>query len=239
MAAPKYKDKRAREAHLTEVARLFLSGISLQLIAQNLGVRYQSIQYDLKILTQRWMKKQLADMDEAKALELERITHLEHVAWQAWERSIKSERITTHQEGTVGKDNDGKLREQRIQKVRRSTELRDGVGNPAFLSKVAWCISQRCRILGLTLPPTPTVSQLDVWRNNNTVTGTVMPGQKPDTQTMGNLVSRAINALPSDERTYVIDMYQQFMDLADELERRINAAIEAKNANDNPRPVSK
>ena len=134
------------------IAELYLRGRKQWEIGQELGLSQQMVSYELGIIRKQWMESAVRDFDEAKGRELDRIDHLEREAWDAWERS-KRFRVTTvngMEEKQAGPVGDGAEAGSRTEtKLREETRKTDQVGDPRFLEKVAWCIDQRCKILGL------------------------------------------------------------------------------------------
>ena len=134
-----------RENDYETITSLYLRGVRQVEIATQLNLSRQQIGYDLKIIQRRWQEKTIIDLDESKNKELSRIDELERVYWQAWQDS-KCEKIKAKQE-TSGKGRDGKPIV-----TRATAEKEQMLGNPAYLSGVQWCISERCKLLGLNAP---------------------------------------------------------------------------------------
>lgn len=137
MAAPK-RTPTQREYDLEQLATLYLKGKRQVDIAEALNVTQQQVSYDLKELHRRWRESSLIDINEAKQRELSRIDELERTYWEAWERSL-DERTKSRVEKYAGEDGKGKS----------SIERESLLGVPAYLAGVQWCISERCRIIGL------------------------------------------------------------------------------------------
>jgi hypothetical protein len=83
--------------------------------------------------------------------ELDRIDHLEREAWDAWERSKRHRLVSVSgiEEKSTGSAADDRPAAPTETRTREETRKTDQVGDPRFLEKVAWCIDQRCKILGL------------------------------------------------------------------------------------------
>lgn len=137
MPAKKH-NRRTREAHLAKVAARFVRGQRLGEIAMELDVAPSQITYDLKILTDRWVKSQMIDMDAARATQLERITTLEAAAWTEWERS-RQMREDTLTENAMGR--------QATQRARITRKV--GLGDAEYLRTIQWCIAERSKLMGL------------------------------------------------------------------------------------------
>lgn len=144
MAANKKVNKFEREAHLHKVQSLYLQGKFQAEIAQETGVSQPQISYDLATIQRRWRQDTAINLDEAKLKELSRIDVLERTYWDAWENSL-SERTRSRVEKT-GVDAEGNPR------GKSSIEREMLLGVPAYLTGVQWCISERCKLLGLYAP---------------------------------------------------------------------------------------
>ena len=134
-----------REQDYETITSLYLRGVRQSAIATQLNLSRQQIGYDLKTIQRRWQEKTVIDLDEAKNKELSRIDELERVYWQAWQDS-KGEKTKSRQEAN-GKSKDGKPIVTRV-----TAEKEQMLGNPAYLTGVQWCISERCKLLGLNAP---------------------------------------------------------------------------------------
>lgn len=141
MAAPK-RTKIQREKDLLRTAELYLKGWPQYAIAKELKVSQPQIAYDIKDLIGRWKEKAVMNIDERKAEELAKIDRLEAEYWQGWEDSRRPTKVSTAQATTAGA-NPGK--------TVTSKEI-TSAGDPRFLTGVAQCIEQRCKILGLHAP---------------------------------------------------------------------------------------
>lgn len=145
MAAPK-RTQTQREYDLEVITSLYLRGNTQQSIAEKIGVSREQIKYDLQTVQKRWQEKTTINLDAAKQKELTRIDELEREYWQAWEDS-KGEKTKQRQESDGKKDRDGKPN------VTKAIMEKDQMlGNPAFLTGVQWCISERCKLLGIYAP---------------------------------------------------------------------------------------
>lgn len=137
------EQKLRYEQELCDIAARYLRGESQYEIAQALGRNQSNISRALKQLRKRWEDSSLFDFDAARGKELARIDHLERVAWEAWERSLEAKETTATEKSTRGEAAAGS-------KASIKKETRDG--NPAYLDRVAWCITRRCALLGLDAP---------------------------------------------------------------------------------------
>lgn len=137
--------KRTRfqiEQDRERITSMYLRGIRQVDIADKIGVTQQQVSYDLKAIQKQWRKDTAINLDEAKNRELARIDELEREYWVAWERS-KGEKTKQSQEA-AGVDKNGQPIVKKMSKVRETM-----LGNPAYLTGVQWCISERCKLLGI------------------------------------------------------------------------------------------
>jgi len=141
VSARKAAEMAQRRAH---VARLYLIEKKAQaVIAQALEVSQSTVSRDLTELQKQWIESALVDINEAKGKELARIDALELAYWDAWTRSLQPTTKSTQKavEGGIG---------QSRKEASKTTE--ETVGDPRWLAGVQWCISERCKILGLYAP---------------------------------------------------------------------------------------
>lgn len=127
---------------------MYCRGNTQQAIADYLEVTRQQIGYDLKIVFGRWQESAVANIEERKAAELEKVNQLERTYWDAWERSLKPKESRVRKAAKMGDSEDEAVAALRTSELK--TEQRDG--NPSYLEGVRWCIEQRCKILGLNAP---------------------------------------------------------------------------------------
>lgn len=140
MAAPK-RSEFEREQQLVEIQAMYLRGARQMDIAAEFNISQPQISRDLATIKARWRNTTTINLDEAKQKELIRIDELERTYWTAWERSL-DEKVKTRTEKFSGDDGRGKA----------SVEKETLLGVPAYLTGVQWCISERCKILGLYAP---------------------------------------------------------------------------------------
>jgi transcriptional regulator with XRE-family HTH domain len=139
MAAPKRTSfEIARDR--AETAKLYLQGKTQAEIAEEMGVSQQQISYDLQRIQEAWQKRTDLDLTAEKAKALARIDIIEREAWDAWKVSRGETEKTQTRLVDLGQG--AKRTESTLTKYKR-------VGNPMFLERVAWCTSERCKILGL------------------------------------------------------------------------------------------
>ena len=133
------RSKIKREEDLRRISALYLQGKTQSEIADSLGLSQPQISYDLKAIRKRWREDTTIDLDEHKNRELERIDILERTYWQAWERSLEDKEKSRTKRTEVGT---GSRKEASIEKEMR-------LGDPRYLSGIQWCITERCKLLGL------------------------------------------------------------------------------------------
>jgi len=124
-----------------EIADKYLRGVTQWDIAIELGVNQSTISRDLQALQKEWLASSLANLTQAKALELAKVDRLEREYWDAWERSKRTS------ENSITERIDGDIAKIKVLLAKESQ-----VGDPRFLAGVEKCINKRCEILGLDAP---------------------------------------------------------------------------------------
>lgn len=158
-----------REEDLPLVSRLYCMGKSMRDIARELSTQrpytlsYKTIFEDLKEVKARWLQSSLVDFNEAKARELAKIDHLEQVAWEGFERSlrpaVKEVADETRLAGT--KAAKGKKAKSARLHFKKSTTTEHRDGETKWLDIVTRCIVQRCQLMGWNAPIKQEVSGPD------------------------------------------------------------------------------
>lgn len=144
----KGRSKSEIEKHRRRISELYLKGMLQEDIAAEIGISQPTVSRDLKAIQKVWQKETLYDFNEAKARELERIDILEREYWQAWQRSCEDAE-TVKQKGKPVTDEAGRVTPTTD---RMERTVKGQVGDPRFLQGVQWCITQRCKILGIEAP---------------------------------------------------------------------------------------
>ena len=126
------------EQRRQQVAELYVKGSTQSQIARQLGVAQSTVSVDLKAIRREWRDSRIRDFDEAVAVELKKLEHLEREAWSGWERTQQPAESTK-----VTQDGSGKKAEKTVKKQQ---------GNPRFLAQVHCCIVSRRTLLGLDAP---------------------------------------------------------------------------------------
>ena len=116
------------------VSALYVKGWSQLEIAAELNCCQATISRDLTALRNEWRASRIRNIDEAVAVELRKLEHLERKAWSAWEQSQQPVETTK-----VTQDDSGKKAEK-VVKQRQ--------GNPQYLGQVHRCIVARLTLLG-------------------------------------------------------------------------------------------
>ncbi len=129
-----------------QIGDLYLRGTTQVEIAAALRVSQATVSRELEWWQKRWEKEHVADLHKARLRELAKIDRLEVAAHAAWERS-QQDAETRHAETTSGRaTKDG---DPLPDLTKASKTFKGQCGDPRFLERVAWCIDQRCKILGL------------------------------------------------------------------------------------------
>ena len=125
------------------VGRLYLNGYPVDAIAKLTGLGERMVQSEITALRKGWVERAQLDMQTATFQQLDRIDAIENEAHQGWMRSLGQVNVETKQATTASGGN-----------VNRATVRNAGNrdGNPVFLARMAWCVEQRCKILGLEKP---------------------------------------------------------------------------------------
>lgn len=160
MARPKKYESAGR---VEEIARLYLKSWTQAEIARHIGVTrpavYQALKGIRKELAACW---QGVPREHRLAVELEKIDRLERIALDAYERSCGIQRTrgveAEYQQRTPRKQDGTPYGKEEVRpspvsvlvgkRVKTGRQQRTA-GDPAFLARVAWCIEQRCKLLGL------------------------------------------------------------------------------------------
>jgi hypothetical protein len=151
MAAPN-RTKFQIEQHRAEIAQRYLRRQTQHEIGAALGISRELVEYDLRIIQQRWRKDTTRDFDADKADALARIDELERTYWAAWVTSQEDKEVTVQEQGTGGTG--GNRAKAQVRKEGQS-------GNPTFLAGVLTCIDRRCKLLGLDAPVRQEVTGAD------------------------------------------------------------------------------
>ena len=146
MGRPNPAEQLRIASRRSKVAELTLRGVNQWEICTKLGMEPDQrtiISKDVAVIRKEWRQSAIRDFDEARGRELAALDAVEKEFWEAWERSKteKESKRTAKRTHPRGEDNSDET----------IKECRDG--NPAFLDGVLKCITKRCEILGLDVPP--------------------------------------------------------------------------------------
>ncbi len=141
MAAPRTAFQR--ECDRAKIAQLYLQRRPISEIASAIERSRVTVMSDLKAIRAQWFESSQEAVGKRKAEELARIDRIELVAWEGYERSIKIREITKTvlEQGGLGR-----------LKTKAESRKEALIGDPRWLDKVAWCVEQRAKILGLYAP---------------------------------------------------------------------------------------
>ena len=140
-----------RERDLARLADLYVLGKSHLAIAGEIGIDRRQVSRDIKRLIAEWQKARLVALDQAKAVELAKIDHLEARAWECFERSLAERESSVTERQAIELVDKAVSTGLRVpaEKLKATIRREQGDGNPAFLQMVAWCINERIEVLGL------------------------------------------------------------------------------------------
>lgn len=145
------------EADLALISDWMLEGVTQREMARRISelrpytISQQQIQYDAKILRDRWYAQSVAAIDRAKSIELAKLDRLEAEYWKGWHASCK-DRVRKRQ-----RDMDGLLKPTKgsaspYEEHENETVTEESAGDPRFLAGILTCISKRCEIRGMYAP---------------------------------------------------------------------------------------
>jgi hypothetical protein len=138
MAATRPAPKR--ETDRAAIADWYVQGIAQHEMAGRLGIDEATVSRDLVWLHTQWAARYAAAIQAYKIDAVTRIDALERTYWAAWEASCEEARTTTQ---VAAPDATGKPTP-----LRATVTTAQRLGNPAYLSGVQWCISERLKIVG-------------------------------------------------------------------------------------------
>lgn len=150
------RTKEQRERDLVELSELYVRGYSQEQMAKRFGVTRAQIRYDLTEIRENWVAQQVANFDEMKAVELQKLDCLEQEAWKAWRRSLNAAEKESVEEvmNKEWEDRDaetGEILSAPIE-VRKKLQKVSSYGDPRFMEQIFKCIDKRCQIRGLNAP---------------------------------------------------------------------------------------
>jgi hypothetical protein len=87
MPAPRTDAKK--ESDRLAISQMVLQGFPMQKIAKTLSISTETLYSDLREIEAQWRREQVDNIAERKAIELEKLRHIEEQLWIAWEQSKK------------------------------------------------------------------------------------------------------------------------------------------------------
>jgi|SRR5699024_1001609 len=149
-----------REAFKNYAIDLYLKGWSYRKIADAIEDKFAhrlsmtAVSRYVRGMIEEWKKHSISKIDDLKTVELQRINRLEETFWDAWYNSLEAyRRITEKQKAVPSKKGEkaaGGMTVLQAEKIITNNE--NFHGDPRYLSGVQWCISMRCKILGIESP---------------------------------------------------------------------------------------
>ena len=131
-----------RASDQAKLAELYLHGFSTGDMAVRLGLTRRTVQSELSAIRKEWRTRTHLDFQSALFQQLDRIDLIEKHAYEGWERSLIPQTTQTKQATSASSG----------QVTRATVRTGSGVGDRGFLAQMAWCVEQRCKILGLEKP---------------------------------------------------------------------------------------
>ncbi len=128
-----------RERQRLECLSLYLGGMWQTDIAKKLGMSQAQVSRDIKAAHDEWAKRTSYNLDAEKAKRLAEIDNLERLYAMGYARTVGTHKVVTKETGTGF---EGGTFDKTVIKTEKLA------GETAFLNGLAWCISERCRILG-------------------------------------------------------------------------------------------
>lgn len=135
------------EKRQRDTARLYLQGFALGRIAEVTHVHVKTVQGDLRAVRKRWREDASRSIQKHVDEALARIDLVEAEAWIGWEASKQPEVAQTTDLDFKPAQRPDQPDVSAGKRVSRR-EVNRGMDD-AFLARIAWCIEQRCKLLGL------------------------------------------------------------------------------------------
>lgn len=139
------RDSMRMDHRRTKATELYIQGLSITQIADELGVTRQTIHTDIKSVREEWQRDRIFGMNMFKQRELEIIDRIADEAWLSWKKSLL-ESVSIKENIVSGSEDEPAI-------VTASERTRKGqCGNPAFLQTMLQCSADRRKVLGLDAP---------------------------------------------------------------------------------------
>ena len=146
-----------------EVARLYMQGQPLGIIAEEMGLAEATISQDISAVRKRWLAEATLAMDERKAQELARIDLVEEEAWKGWQRSIAEQKIytkrTRYVRVPVKKGRKSAHKKIPAEQISEET-IKTCSGDPRFLEQIERCVTLRLKVFALLKGDTTNQNQV-------------------------------------------------------------------------------
>lgn len=147
-----------KEHRQAQVAEMYCRGVRQVDIARELGVTQGQVSKDLAAVRKAWMASSIRAFDQHRAEQLARIDEIERQAWAGWLRSVGTQRQTTNKTRVkggpagAGAGDDQQPAAAPDDLLEETIVEHEDAGDSRFLDRMAWCVSERCKILGLYAP---------------------------------------------------------------------------------------
>ena len=183
------------------VAELYMRGHSQWEIARRVDCTQSTVSLDLVEIRKMWIESAAMDFHARQAQELAKIDRLEIIAEKAWRRSCQDAEIR-YSGKTTGRTTNNGTPLPDLEK--EYVTVKGQAGDPRFLERIAWCIEERTKILGIlaalkvhlggdkNAPPVETTVNGDV---TVVLTGEVMERLNEFTDVYDQLASRPVPLL--------------------------------------------
>ena len=152
-----FRNRAEVERDRSEISELYLKGVTLKKITEIITskhypgymdsntksrrLRLSFVQNDIQFIIKEWKATAINNIDMLRAVEIEKINHLEETYWDAWEKSLQEKTSSTTE----------RVEDITIRLTARVVKT-DSEGNSSFLAGIQWCIDKRCKLLGLDAP---------------------------------------------------------------------------------------
>jgi hypothetical protein len=151
---PKSGGSRARTIRLRlEISRLLLVGLSERRIAERVGKSASTVHHHVSKILGEWQAETSANKAKWISEQLARLSHLESELWDQFELSKQGRATRGVKARGLALVQPGRRRRATMATPLVEVETVDRhsstCGDPAYLVRLAWCIAERSRLLGL------------------------------------------------------------------------------------------
>lgn len=130
------------ENRRSQVASLYLRGVYQSDISTQMGCSVSTVERDLRIIRERWIKSSIQDFDQAKAEQLAKLDLIESQLWEQWYRSCE----------TIIKTRKEKREATKFPGTNNTIEKIEQSGDPRYMMGILNIIERRCKLMGLDAP---------------------------------------------------------------------------------------